>query len=303
MDRRRSGVPAMALTLSALMTAGSAAAQTSPLPPQLPAAYVEAIRSPLRHPLREAGVVRSRQTAGARADGTPLMVDLTLPRQEAGKPVPVVVLVHGGLSDEAPIKPSAWQVYRDWGAVLAASGVAAVMFDHTLGVPRRRLDQAMGEVDAVLAWLAKEGASRGLDLQRVRAFVFSAGGLLVPELLSDGRPVRIDSVAMFYPSTGIVPGSPSAAVVDAAVGERMSLRAAAARLAKRGTPLLMLRAGKDEIPGLLAMLDETTTALLAADAPVEVVNLPAAPHSFDYRLDRPDVRAGIDRALALAGRP
>lgn len=267
------------------------------------ARYIAATKAPLRHPLRDAANVDRRSIeVGKRADGTPIEIDLAFPQPASGKPVPVVLLLHGGLPDEAAIRPKAWQVFRDWGTALAASGVAAVMFDHSLGVPRRRLDQALGETDAVLAWLAKEGPARGLDTQRLGAFVFSAGGLFVPELLGDSRPLRIDRVAMFYPSTGVVPGSPTAAVTDAALAARMNLSAAAKRLASQRTQLLILRGGGDALPGLLKLLDETTTDLLAADVAFELINVPGAPHNFDAAADSDAVRAAIDRALAFAAR-
>lgn len=294
------------------------AAWSTPLPAQTPspsapaaddaraqaiARYIAATKAPLRHPLRDAANVDRRSIeVGKRADGTPIEIDLAFPQPASGKPVPVVLLLHGGLPDEATIRPKAWQVFRDWGTSLAASGVAAVMFDHSLGVPRRRLDQALGETDAVLAWLAKEGPARGLDTQRLGAFVFSAGGLFVPELLGDSRPLRIDRVAMFYPSTGVVPGSPTAAVTDAALAARMNLSAAAKRLASQRTQLLILRGGGDALPGLLKLLDETTADLLAADVAFELINVPGAPHNFDAAADSDAVRAAIDRALAFAAR-
>ena len=207
----------------------AAMAQTPPASDaraQAIARYLEATKATLKHPLRDAAnVERHSEEVGKRLDGSPITIDLTAPKSTGGGPVPIVVLIHGGLPDEASIRPKAWQVFHDWGTALAASGVAAIMFDHSLGVPRRHLDQALGETDAVLSWLAKEGPRRGIDTQRVGAFVFSAGGLFVPELLGDSRPLRVDRVAMFYPSTGVVPGSPTAAVTDATLAERMNFSA------------------------------------------------------------------------------
>ena len=297
-------------TSLAAQTAAPPVAAPSPSPTpaddaraQAIARYIAATKAPLRHPLRDAANVDRRSIeVGKRADGTPIEIDLVVPQPARGTPIPVVLLLHGGLPDEATIRPKAWQVFRDWGTALAANGVGSVMFDHSLGVPRRRLDQALGETDAVLAWLAKEGPGRGLDTRRLAAFVFSAGGLFVPELLGDSRPLRVDRVAMFYPSTGVVPGSPTAAVTDAALTERMSLSAAAKKLAAQRTQLLVLRGGGDALPGLLKLLDETTAQLLAADVAFELINVPGAPHNFDAATDSDAVRAAIDRALAFAAR-
>jgi len=301
----RSTLQGLAFAAVAAAAPLSACAQTPPSPDQAQqiARYLETTRARLNYPVREEAVERAAHEVGRRADGSPIVIDLTLPKGCAGKRVPVAILLHGGLPDEAPIRPRAWRAYQDWGAALAQNGVAAVMFDHSLGVPRRRLDQALGEIDAVLAWIAREGPKRCLDAERVSALAFSAGGLLMPELLAESRPLKLRRAVMFYPSTGVAPGSPSAAVVEPALAERMDLSAAAQRLSRGGAQILVLRAGGDEIPGLLPMLDRSVQALLAADARVEVINLPAAPHGFDYLTKDKDTLAAVERALAFAARP
>lgn len=265
------------------------------------ARFIEFTRMPLRHPLRTAAIGRISHTVGKRADASPLVIDVTLPPDKHAA-APVVLLIHGGVPDEVTTLPRSWQVYRDWGAALAGSGVATVMLDHTLGSPMRRLDQALGEVDTVLAWLAENGGALGLDTARIDVFAFSAGGLLVPALLADARPLRVSGAVMFYPSTVVVPGSPGATLITPEVARRMDLRAAAMTLSKRRVPLLILRAGGDEIPGLLPTLDASVSALLAADARVEIVNVPGAPHGFDALTTSADARDALDKALAFPRR-
>lgn len=64
------------------------------------------------------------------------------------------------------------------------------------------------------------------------------------------------------------------------------------------TPLFVVRAGKDETPGLNAALDELVAQALAADRPVTVVNYPGARHAFDLHVDSAEtrriLRQGID---------
>lgn len=254
---------------------------------------------PLRHPLVSATVNQVEVTIGKRSDGSPVTVTLSKPKEASRDKLPVVLLIHGGVPAAIKAPPSIWQVYIDWGRVIAASGGAAVMFDHSLGVPKRELDLALGQMDGVLSWLAAEGDTHGLDTKRVSAIVFSAGGLFVPSLIDGARPLAIDRVAMFYPSTGIVPGSPSEPLTSAELAARMNLKRAAPAIAQRKLPLLILRAGGDQMKGLNALQDETITALLAADVPLEMLNLPGAPHGFDSRLDGPQVRRAIDAAIAF----
>ncbi|HEX2560024.1 hypothetical protein [Phenylobacterium sp.] len=80
------------------------------------------------------------------------------------------------------------------------------MFDHTLGWPELRLDQALAETDQVLAWLAAEGPARGLDLARVTAVLVSGGAVMAAELLSGGRPLRPQRAALVSSVVGAPPG-------------------------------------------------------------------------------------------------
>lgn len=84
--------------------------------------FVAMTRRPLKYDLKPERVdVRRDVAVGKRADGSALTLDLYLPKKPGATPQPVVLLLHGGLPDEIPIRPTQWQVYQDWGTVLAAS--------------------------------------------------------------------------------------------------------------------------------------------------------------------------------------
>ena len=63
------------------------------------------------------------------------------------------------------------------------------------------------------------------------------------------------------------------------------------------TPLLIVRSGKDETPGLNAALDPLVTRAIAENRPISLVNYPDAPHSFDIRLDHPETRRTLQQGL------
>ena len=278
----------------------AAAIITSQPATSLPAAAQE--MGPLLHPLAEAKVERAEIVAGKRPDGTDLIVTLSTQPAQGEAKRPVVILLHGGAPAGVP-PASVWPIFETWGNALAASGIGAVMFDHHLGYPKRDLDTALAELDVVLTWIKDQGAAHGLDTARVSLFSFSAGGLFTPSLVDPARQLLVQRIAMFYPLTGVVEGSPSAAGIDPTLADRMTLAKAAGPVADSKVSLLILRAGADEIPGLLGLLDAGIGALLAADAKVDVINLPGAPHSFDYRTDTDAVREVIVRAIAFAQQP
>lgn len=250
----------------------------------------------LMHPLRAAAAVRTSLEVGHRADGAPLPVDLTVPG--AAGPWPVALLVHGPAPDAMQVSMRAAPMYRDWSAALAASGVASLMFDHTLGWPDLR--QALAETDQVLAWLAAEAPAHGLILDRFTAVLVSGGAVLAPELLVGARPVRPQRAALVSPVAGAPPPPSGLAHYPPEAARRMSLAAAAPAIAAAGAQLLVLRAGADR-PDWLALLDQAVAALLAADADLALDNRPGAPHCYELALDDARTWSAVDRVLALAG--
>ncbi len=285
------------LALFALMPASAMAQARSP---QVEG-FLAMVKRPLHYPLRpDRAEVQSDVRVGKRADGSDLVVDLYLPKRRGDdRPLPVAILLHGGLPDQAPVRPSEWRMYRDWGALLAQSGIAAVMFDHRLGYPQRRIDEAMAEIDQVMQWLQHSAAAHRLDPARTTAVAFSAGGLLIPELVRRYDEARIRGYVLYYPLLGIDADPAN----DAATAAKLDFADAVPLLARRGTPLLIFRSGADEIPGLLGRLDAGVAAALKADVRLELINQPDAPHGFDSLTDDARTRAAIARTLEFARTP
>lgn len=245
---------------------------------------------------------------GRRADGSAATGDLYLPAAApaAGLRHPVALLLHGGVPDALPIRPRTWQVYRDWGHLLARHGVAALVFEHRLGAAPHRLDDAMQDVAQALAALRDAVATVPIDTGRVAALAFSSGGLLVPELLRQHAALGIGRFALLYPATGL-PARVGQSPDEAAHAARMALQPALGVAARDGVPLLVVRAGADTVPGLLPHLDAALAAALAANARLHVHNLPRAPHGFDNAppaadaADAEAARDAIAATVAFAG--
>jgi len=63
---------------------------------------------------------------------------------------PVVLLIHGGVGADVPVRPKDWGIYRSWGRLLAASGYVAIAFNHRLGFPDPMLAEADQDLTAML---------------------------------------------------------------------------------------------------------------------------------------------------------
>ena len=63
------------------------------------------------------------------------------------------------------------------------------------------------------------------------------------------------------------------------------------------TPLFIIRAGKDETPGLNAGLDAFIARAIGENRPVTVVNYPEAPHSYELSVEGPETRRVLQQGL------
>lgn len=96
------------------------------------------------------------------------------------QPAPVFVFIHGGY----------WRSQSKTDAALMASvftdaGVAVVTLEYTL-LPIATLAEVVREMRSAIAWLYQNGATFGIDPERIFIGGSSAGGHLVGMLLADG---------------------------------------------------------------------------------------------------------------------
>ncbi len=68
---------------------------------------------------------------------------------------------------------------------------------------------------------------------------------------------------------------------------------------RRDVPLLLARAGRDQMPGLNETLDRCVIQMLSDNLPVTLVNYSVGPHAFDIVDDTPMSREVIRWILAF----
>jgi acetyl esterase/lipase len=232
--------------------------------------------------------VRARRDLAYRKDEPALKMDLYLPKEAppAGG-WPVVVLVHGG-PIPAGWAPKEWGVYRSYGELLAASGLAAVTFNHGLHASAD-YPRAAADVDVLLAHLRAEARGYGIDPDRVAVWAFSGGGPLLASALA-GRAPYLRAAVSYYAFLG----PPQAAAAEPRLSALELVRPASAPL----PPLLIARAGRDD-PELNASLDAFVTASLASGVTLELLTHPTGRHGFDIYDDDERSRAVIRRTVAF----
>ena len=229
--------------------------------------------------------VRVRRDVAYRKEPA-LKMDLYLPKDKApARGWPVVVLVHGG-PIPAAWGPKEWGVFRSYGELVAASGMAAVTFNHRLNAPTD-YPQAADDVAALLGHIRGEARGYEIDPDRVAVWAFSGGGPLLASVLAS-RGSHLRAAVSYYAFLG----APSAAPAEARLSAMEQLKAGAAPL----PPLLIARAGRDD-PALNATVDAFVSAAVAGGVTLELLTHPAGRHAFDILDDDDRSRAVIRRTV------
>jgi acetyl esterase/lipase len=257
----------------ALANAASAAELT---PEQL-------FRAPVVYKLPGMDAVRVRQDlVYQKADGVELRADVYSPSSPGT--FPVVVFVHGGFPEGLEISPKSSGQYMSWGRLVAASGMAAVTFNHRLRMGASgavHLADAGSDLRSLLKWLRENATQLSLDPRRIAVFAVSAGGPLLTSALDDpGLRCLVD----YYGFLDVRGHDWFAKTLAATPGVSWSLTEQLEH-GKALPPIFVARAGLDRVPQMKETIDRFVARALAANVELTVANHATGPHAFDVQDD------------------
>jgi acetyl esterase/lipase len=217
-----------------------------------------------------------------------LLMDVYLPPDlKPHERRPVVIFIHGGAGPES--RPKDWGIFESWGRLTAAAGMVAAMFTHRFSPPPQSLlVEAASDMNAAIQYIRSNAAAFHTDGERMCVCAWSSGGGLLSPLLIE-RPAFVRCLVAFYALLDVQQYAPPG---DAAALEYRKAFSAIASLPKDAsglTPMLVVRAGRDEIPTLNDAMDRFVARALASNAPITVVNHPTGGHGFDNQNN--DVRS------------
>jgi acetyl esterase/lipase len=226
--------------------------------------------------------------------GTELLADVYLPPEGAAtRRHPVVIFQAGGAENTKD-----WASYTSLGRLFAASGFAAVAFNHRLRYPQRHYAEGAEDLRAILELLRRDGASLGLDGSRVAVATFSGGGPMLAPLLRK-RPDSVKALAGFYSFLDTEHVDLAEAGITKETANAFSpLEAIEATPPSSIPPLFLARAGKDAIPGVNKSIDAFVARALQKNLALTVVNHPNGSHGFEHKDD--DARTREILAMAIA---
>jgi acetyl esterase/lipase len=213
-------------------------------------------------------------------DNPYLLMDVYLPPGlMARERRPVVVFIHGGAGPE--YKPKDWGMFQSWGRLVAAAGMVAVMFTHRFSPPPQLLlVEAASDLNTAIKYIRSNAELFRADGDRISVCAWSSGGELLSPLLIE-RPAFVRCLVAFYALLDVQQYAPPG---DAATLQYLKAFSAIASLPEDAStlmPMLVVRAGRDEIPTLNDAMDRFVARALTINAPITVINHPAGGHGFD----------------------
>jgi len=229
-------------------------------------------------------------TAG---DGRPSAFDIYRPPDARdGERTPAVVFVAGfpdpGFEAKVGCKFKETGAYVSWARLTAASGLTALTYTNR--------DPAK-DIRALLEHVRLSAADLGVDENRVGLWAASGNGPLALSVLMRESNVEVRCAALFYAYTLDLEGARAVADAAAAWGFANPCAGKAVEDLPRDTPLLVVRAGRDELPQLNHTTDRFLLGALRSNLPVTLFNYPEAPHAFELSRDTETTRETVRRTL------
>jgi dipeptidyl aminopeptidase/acylaminoacyl peptidase len=216
-----------------------------------------------------------------RASDRDLKMDAYLPPGlRPGSELPVVIFIHGGqVPSNLLTEPKVWGVFISYGQLMAASGLAAITFNHRYYSPTSLRDSESDVAD-LIKYVRDHAASLNIDSDRICLWAFSGGGPLLSFALRDA-PSYVRCMVSYYGLLDLqkarkrFPDS----VTDETLRDLSTLYHLK-NISKPMAPMLIARAGQD-IPEINESVASFVQEAFVKNAPVEVINHPAGRHGFD----------------------
>jgi pimeloyl-ACP methyl ester carboxylesterase len=221
-----------------------------------------------------------------------LTMDIYYPAdRRTGVRLPAVVLA-AGYPDEGyervvgcRFKDMRWCV--SWGELLAVSGMIAVTYANRTPT---------ADIQALLEHIRKNALRLGIDENRIGLLASSGNAPLgLSTLMERGNQLKCGVFCYSFlldldGATAVAEASRRFGFVNPCVGKSIDDIPSA-------IPLLLVRGGRDQMPGLNESIDRFIARALERNLPVTLVNDPDAPHAFDLFQDDETSRHFIRQML------
>jgi hypothetical protein len=218
--------------------------------------------------------------------GSRVLMDVYYPWAPPGRRAPVVLAPLAYPDPEAHVRM--FGPLTSWAQLIAASGMAAVLFG---------AEAPEEDVHAALRHLRADGDALGLEVDSLGLFAASGNVTVALSTLMRDRKVRCAALLCGYTMdldglTAVADMGKQAGFVNACAGKTVNDL-------PDDVPMLFVRAGRDQFPGLNEALDKVIAGALTRNLPFTLINHAAGGHGFDLDEDTAMSRGIVQQVLAF----
>ncbi|CCN80881.1 putative Esterase/lipase [Vibrio nigripulchritudo SFn27] len=199
-----------------------------------------------------------------------LVMDIYYPKSMKSC-VPVVIFVTGypdfGFEQMTGMKIKQVQQYISWAQLFAASGIAAITYKNVN--PEK-------DIFTLLQYLDDNSTALGIDPNKVSIWSCSGNVPNALSVLAENTQVKCAAFLYGYAIDGF--GSQAVELASKSFG---FVHPGNEGILAKLPPVLVVRAGRDEMPGLNDSIDSFVSQCLRQNQPLTLLNLPNSNHAFD----------------------
>ena len=200
--------------------------------------------------------------------------------------VPVVLAPLAYPDPEAGVR--VYGPVTSWVRLLAASGIAAVIYG---------TEAPDADLHAALRHLRADADALGLDVVRLGLFATSGNVTVALSALMHDADIRC--AALLYGYTMDLGGSTVVADMSRQAGFVNACAGRSVNDLPDNVPMLFVRAGRDQFPGINEALDSVIAGMLTRNLPFTLINHATGAHGFDCDEDSDASRGIIRQVLAF----
>jgi hypothetical protein len=217
--------------------------------------------------------------------GRALPMDIYYPR-DASRNVSVVINAFGYPDPDGGIR--SFGPFTSWAQLIAASGMAAVLYGS---------EEPTEDIHAVLRHVREDADA--LDIDTAKIGLFSVSGSVAVALATLMRDADLKAAALLCGYTMDLDGGTVVAAMSREYGFANACAGKSPDELPANVPLLFVRAGRDQGPGLNEALDKVVARALARNLPLTLVNHASAAHAFECDEESPTTREIVRQMLAF----
>jgi len=228
-----------------------------------------------------------------------LLCDIYSPPDAGSQPLPAVIFVHGDGLAERLEGARNWGQYVSWGALIAASGMKAVIAHHRSSMGHTRMQDPASDVDDLVTHVRAQATVYGIDPQRIAIWMCSAGGPFGMRTAVRNAPPYVRAIVAYYALLDLLHLRETIPpLLDEETIQEFSPTYDLDKAVGSIAPMLIVKAGHDS-PHFNQSISRFVAKAESKQVNIELLTHPEGQHGFDIFDNDATSRTLIQQTLAF----